>query len=304
VPYNEFFDPTQLCGIEDDKEEESYKFEPLTYSTSTTSYTSSSTTSHTDSLNTSVSTAPPSSSKSTLTPPKGLPKLEDHSQNPSNDTTTKMITTTKTTTTTTTTTATTTTLSLHNDHESSIRKEERQPIKELDRQKKGRGGKDRAPDERTAPPPKMAMNMEMSKFKALHKLEIILEQLQSKRIRRFKSPKTLNTYYIPWIISNIQNSLDIKKDPELMEDLKRLMIQYQEWHPVPKSFKLLKLRLAPIRDMLRLAGITITPEDLLKMKQSKQNPSEHQESSPHPQEDISMNDQSMKEISSILYKDE
>ncbi|KAL6611937.1 hypothetical protein LY90DRAFT_409958 [Neocallimastix californiae] len=115
----------------------------------------------------------------------------------------------------------------------------------------------------------MVMGMRMSKFKALHKLDVILEQLQSMHIHRFKSPKTLNTYYIPWIISNLQHSNKIKDDPELLDDLKHLMIQYSEWHPTSKSLKLLKERLAPIQELFKVADINITPEDIKRIKEAK-----------------------------------
>jgi len=153
-------------------------------------------------------------------------------------------------------------------------------------------------------PPKMAMNMNMSKFNALHKLDMILEQLQSKRIRRFKSPSTLNTYYIPWIIGILQNSNRIKEDPELIDDLKQLMLEYQEWNPTAKSFKLLKQHLAPIQDMFRLAGITITQEDILKIKQLKEKQKQQQEEPIFQEEDFHRNDQNyMEEINDILYKE-
>ncbi|ORX63718.1 hypothetical protein BCR32DRAFT_136086 [Anaeromyces robustus] len=158
-------------------------------------------------------------------------------------------------------------------------------------------------------PPEIAKNMEMSKFKALHKLDVILEQLQSKRIRRFKSPKTLNTYYIPWIISNFQNSTDIKNDPELKEDLKHLMMKYKEWNPKSKSFKLLKHRLAPIQEIFRMAGITFTLEDQIKLNQQKQQRQQQQEQQQQEQTQLkhSMNfedeQNALQEINSILYKE-
>ncbi|OUM59642.1 hypothetical protein PIROE2DRAFT_46874, partial [Piromyces sp. E2] len=152
-----------------------------------------------------------------------------------------------------------------------------------------------------------------NKFNALHKLDMILEQLQSKRIRRFKSPKTLNTYYIPWIIGILQNSTQIKEDSELMDDLKQLMMEYQEWNPTSKSFKLLKQRLAPIQDMFRMAGITITQEDLLKMKQQKEKQKQQQQQQQEEEEELlfqeegfNENDQEeeyMGEINNILRKE-
>jgi hypothetical protein len=290
LPYSEFFDPKQLCGIEDDKEEESFSFEPLTYTKSTTTTnTNTNTTSTTDTQNihaipsnttttattttttTTTTTATSASTKNNIpssSPPpqisdskveqqqqqqqqksKEIPKLESQSSTPNNDTDVS-------------TTTNTNNISSSTSSISNIKFVHPHPHQKLTTPSSNQKKESEAP-------PKMVMGMRMSKFKALHKLDVILEQLQSMHIHRFKSPKTLNTYYIPWIISNLQHSNKIKDDPELLDDLKHLMIQYSEWHPTSKSLKLLKERLAPIQELFKVADINITPEDIKRIKEAK-----------------------------------
>ncbi|ORX41699.1 hypothetical protein BCR36DRAFT_375077 [Piromyces finnis] len=301
IPYNKFFDQTQLCGINDDKEEESYLFNPTTYTTSASSINAST---HT----TTEGSTPQNLGTSTLPPQKDLPKLEDIHKPKALDSTHPMTSTTTTTTTTTLTTKTDTTIqdiipNTISPKETKMINEPHHPFVPSE-QKTIVTQKSHSEPEQDSKSPKLGMNMNMSKFNALHKLDMILEQLQSKRIRRFKSPKALNDYYIPWIISNLQNSTKIKDDPELMDDLKQLMIEYQEWNPTSKSFKQLKHRLAPIQEMFRMAGIVITQEDLLKMKQQKEKQKQKQQELEF-QDDLNLKDQQeyMNEINDILNKD-
>ncbi|PVU95001.1 hypothetical protein BB561_002100 [Smittium simulii] len=64
----------------------------------------------------------------------------------------------------------------------------------------------------------------------------------------FNPNDQLNPYFLPWIIKTIWESTAVNSNPALVEDMKSLVQQYDEWIPESKVEKELKYKLEPIRN--------------------------------------------------------